>query len=90
MGVPYGAKCAAARYAAAAKRRAVSGDAYDAGAAPPSTSAIASMAYGTRASSTVRDAPGTLSSQDSACVLVTRESDESGCLQRKWAAVQGT
>jgi hypothetical protein len=67
IGVPYVATCAAALYAAIAMSRAVCGDAYEAGSEPPSTPARACCAYGTRASSTVRDAPGTVSSHDNAC-----------------------
>lgn len=69
IGVPYVATCAAAWYAATAMSRAVCGDAYEAGAAPPSNPAKACCAYGTRTSSTVRDAPGTVSSHDNACTI---------------------
>lgn len=68
-GSPSAARCAACRYAARAMAAAVAGLAKVSGTAP-SSSAIAAGAYGTRASSTVCDAPGTANSQDSACTNV--------------------
>eukprot|EP00982_Pelagococcus_subviridis_P013960 31296-Pelagococcus_subviridis.AAC.4 len=54
-------------YAAAARSRAVVDETYRRGSVPPSASIVASRPYGTRASRSVRDAPGTAATHPRDC-----------------------